>query len=432
MNSFFWESLDLREHPIKKAKKKMRAEYFSALTYIVNQVTSQPDVKPFTNERLNMYQKMLLSDVEIDAPTQKVGLNALNSCISKPWRKKFRYMLVCDVSLILLNEELTRQAIIIINSCLTNRSQTDVGRVFASLSGENVIDKKHFIAAPLITQYRLNKAFLSQQERRIIVTANMSAGKSTLINALIGKPLARTSQEVCTGNVCYLFNKAFEDDNVHLSAQNLTMNATSDELSSYEWSGPVSIASHFAPSTGQTPKLCIIDTPGVDAALYKKHTSITHTALQNEEYDIVLYVVCPTNLGTDAEIKHLKWVAQNLPKEKVVFVLNKLDNYRDCSDSVEESVQGLKDDLLKIGFDSPVICPISAYFSYLLKLKMTGQKLSEDEADEYAFLSKKFMRSSYDLSRYYDGVQSAEDETEEVKLSKRAGMYGLEKIIYGG
>ncbi len=431
MNSVFIESLDLRDHPIKKAKKRIRAEYFSALTYIVNQVVHDPEDMQYVHERMKLYKNILLLDTTAGTSAQNNGLEAVNSCIGKPRRKKFRYMLVCDVALILLDDALTMQAISIVNKCLSERNQADVGHVVSALYTKNEIDKKHFVAAPLITQYRLNKQFMSQQERRIIVTANMSAGKSTLINALIGKPLARTSQEVCTGNICYLFNKAFEDDNVHLSTKALTMNATADELHSYEWSGPVSIASHFAQSTPEIPKLCIIDTPGVDAALYRNHTNITHTALRNEEYDMVIYVVCPTNLGSNAEIKHIKWVSQNIPKDKVIFVLNKLDNYRDCSDSVEESVKGLRDDLLKNGFENPTICPISAYFSYLLKLKMTGQKLSDDEADEYAFLSKKFMRSSYDLSRFYSDNQSVESETEEMKLCKRAGMYGLEKIIYG-
>lgn len=179
-------------------------------------------------------------------------------------------------------------------------------------------------------------------------------------------------------------------------------------------------------------RLCFIDTPGVDAALYKNHTDVTHTALQNERYDMILYVVCPTRLGTDAEIKHLKWVLKNLPTKKVIFVLNKLDNYRDGSDSIEESVQGLKGELIKLGFENPIICPVSAYFSYLLKLKMTGKRLADDETDEYVHLSKKFMRPSYDLSRYYVNVQSEGGDSAEMKLSKRAGIYGLEKIIYGG
>lgn len=157
-----------------------------------------------------------------------------------------------------------------------------------------------------------------------------------------------------------------------------------------------------------------------------------YDALLNNNYDIVLYVVSPTRLGTDAEKKHLRWVAQNLQKEKIIFVLNKLDNYHDFSDSIEDSILTFKKDLIKIGFDSPVICPISAYFSYLLKLKMTGQVFSEDEADEYIVYSKKFKRSSYDLSHYYEGVQCLPTDSEEIELSKHAGLYGLEKIIYGG
>lgn len=456
MNLFFIEALDLRKHPIKKAKKKIRAEYITALSYIVNTIANHPDkhsdissqientghilesvtIQKYTTERLKLYQTLLFADVEqpdfANSINEKVGLRAVASCVSRPWRKKYRLMLVCDVALILLESSLVTQAIMIIKGCLSKKNKEEVNRILLSLFDESDIDKKHLIIAPMIKQYRLNRAFLSQKERRIIVTANMSAGKSTLINALIGKPLARTSQEVCTGNACYLFNKAFEDDNVHLATRSLTMKATTDELHVYEWSGPVSIASYFTTSTPQIPKMCIIDTPGVDAALYKEHTKLTYNALLNDDYDMALYVVCPTNLGTDAETKHLKWVAQNIPNEKIVFVLNKLDNYRDCSDSIEESILGLKKDLLKIGFEDPTICPISAYFSYLIKLKMTGQILSADEADEYAYLSKKFMRSSYDLSHYYNGSQFSDNESEETKLSKRAGLYGLEKIIYGG
>lgn len=128
---------------------------------------------------------------------------------------------------------------------------------------------------------------------------------------------------------------------------------------------------------------------------------------------MVLYVVCPTNLGTDGELKHLKWVKQHVPEEKVVFVLNKLDNFKDNADSIEESIGGFKDDLNKLGFKDPIICPISAYFSYLLKLKMSGQLLTEDEADEYAYLSKKFMRAAYDLSGYSENVKMSDTESEE-------------------
>lgn len=437
MNQFFITSLDLREHPIKKAKQRIRAEYITALTYIVEKTISeatthcQIEGKKYAAKRLNLYKNQLFADISVEVVGEKNGAQCLTA-FSKPWRNKYRFMLICDVALILFDEALVSVAMRIIKERLSAKRQVDVERINTLLQNDRDVKKKYLPVLTLINQYRANKGFIAKSERRIIVTANMSAGKSTLINALIGKPIARTSQEVCTGNVCYLFNKAYEDGRIHLSTHKLNMCATAEDLQGYDWNGNISIASHFTGIVPDVPRLCIIDTPGVDAALYKEHSKRAHNALLNDNYDTIIYVVRPTRLGTDAEKKHLKWVVQNLQKDKIIFVLNKLDDYHDFSDSIEESVHDFKEDLLKIGFENPVICPISAYFSYLLKMRMTGQALSEDESDEYALYAKKFKRSAYDLSHYYDGVQCLPTDSEEITLCKRVGLYGLEKTIYGG
>lgn len=436
MNQFFVEALNTQEHPIKNAKKKIQAEYITALTYIVEKTISeakchQVEAKQFVAERLHLYQRQLFADISMGVIDEKNGTRCLTA-FSKPWRNKYRFMLLCDVALILFDEALVSAAMQIVKDRLSAKRQVDVEQITLLLQNNRDIEKKYLPASTLVNQYRANKCFIAKSERRIIVTANMSAGKSTLINALIGKPIARTSQEVCTGNVCYLFNKAYEDDNIHLSAQGVNLSATSEDLHCYDWDGYISIASYFTGIVSDVPRLCIIDTPGVDAALYKEHSRRAHNALLNDDYDTIIYVVSPTRLGTDAEKKHLQWVAQNLQKDKMVFVLNKLDDYHDFSDSIEESVHNFKEDLLKIGFENPVICPISAYFAYLLKMRMTGQDLSEDESDEYALYAKKFKRSAYDLSHYYNEVECLPTDSEEITLSKRVGLYGLEKIIYGG
>lgn len=436
MNPFFLEALDTREHPIKKAKKKIQAEYITALTFIIEKTIdevncNQAEIKKYIVERLHLYQNQLFTDTRISTTDEKLCLSYL-SAFAKPWRSKYRYMLVCDIALILLKESLILHATTMIKECLSPKRKFDIDRIISLLNDKRDIEKKYLSSSLLVKQYRANNNFFSQEERRIIVTANMSAGKSTLINALIGKPIARTSQEVCTGNVCYLYNKAYEDENIHLSTQRLNLRATANDLHGYDWNGHISIATYFKGIAINIPRLCIIDTPGVDAALYREHSKRAHSALLNDSYDMIIYVVSPTQLGTDAEKKHLQWVAKNLQKNEIIFVLNKLDDYHDISDSIDKSVHGFKEDLQKIGFENPVICPISAYFSYLLKLRMTGQALSEDEADEYALYSKKFMGSSYDLSHYYDGVQCLPTDSDEIILSKRVGLYGLEKIIYGG
>jgi len=461
---FFVESLDLREHPIKKSKERIRAEHYAVLAYIVNQITENAiskdshiciasneniaqikvsskeiqlsTLKEYITKRLELYRKQFaLKEVNTNLSTNTTKKNSfqlVSAYVSRPWRKKHRFWLMCDIALITLDHVMIKQAAEIIKNSLTKKQKEELDLLVSTLLDVNIAACKFPSTEQLISQYRMNYSFTKRSEQEIIVTANMSAGKSTLINALIGKPLTRTSQEVCTGNLCYLYNKPFEDGYVHLASPELNLDTNEDALRSYQWNGIISIASHFASIESTVPRLCIIDTPGVNATLYKEHGNIARNALSNLKYDKVLYVVSPTNLGTYAEIKHLKWIAENVPKEKIIFVLNKLDNYQCNTDSIEESIDGLRSDLMTIGFKEPIICPISAYFGILLKMKLTGKELTEDEQDEYALLSKKFNKPSYDLSRFYSGVQFNINDTNEIRLSKSSGLYGLEKLIYGG
>lgn len=434
VNPFFVKSFNVREHPIKNVNIKLKSQYFVCLTYLIDKTVGKSDSfsgnDKYIAECMELYRTELFSDISVSVADDEICEKYLSSFAKRWWKRKYLNVMLCDVALLVLEESLIRKASETIKRFLSEKQKGKFECVTDMLFENANIDEKYRNISLLVKQYRNNFEFLSYKEKKIIVTANMSAGKSTLINALIGKTLARTSQEVCTGNVCYFYNKAFEDNRIHLLTEELTMNATENELSNYDWSGKISIASYFKSNIPVVSRLCIIDTPGVDTALHREHSKLSHEALLNEKYDKIIYVVSPTRLGTEAEKKHLKWVAENLNKDNIIFVLNKLDAYHDFSDSLEESVQGFREDLVSCGFENAVICPISAYFAYLLKLKMIGQTLSEDEEDEYMFYSKKFMRDSYDLSHYYEGMKCSPDDSQETALSKRVGLYGLEKIIY--
>ena len=149
-------------------------------------------------------------------------------------------------------------------------------------------------------------------------------------------------------------------------------------------------------------------------------------------YDTLIYILNANKLGTDEENEHLQWVSKNVPKEKVVFVLNKLDDFNSTDDSIEESIDGVKNDLLTIGYEKPQICPLSAYFAFLIKLKANGGRMTEDEKDVYNLYVKKFSRAEYDLSKYVNGVHSNADDSELTQMSKKCGLYGLEQILFGG
>lgn len=75
-----------------------------------------------------------------------------------------------------------------------------------------------------------NRSFLKLAEKRIMIIANMSAGKSTLLNALVGKKVNKTQNDTCTSKIHYLYNKAGEDFLSYELDYNLILNASNKIL----------------------------------------------------------------------------------------------------------------------------------------------------------------------------------------------------------
>jgi GTPase SAR1 family protein len=427
----FIEAITLEAHPMKKAKPKLKMQYFIALKSLIRKCA---DHDVYTDGRLAQYCTFLTGNAKdlklTDKEREGVVRSVINSRI-RPWRKNYRYWLLCDIALILLDESKIRRGADCLKGYLNKRQIAQLDVLLTALFTDEQIPTKIAFTAELVKQFRSNKRFTSQSETRFIVTANMSAGKSTLINAIIGKPLTRTSQEACTGNLCYLYNKPFEDNTVHLFTSSLNLNANYNDLANVNRSIVSSVASYFR-TTVPINRVCIIDTPGVNSAINRQHRKITRTALKEERYNTLIYILNANKLGTDEEKVHLQWVFENVPEEKVVFVLNKLDDFKSTDDSIKESIEGVKKDLCNIGFKKPLICPLSSYFAFLIKLKANGEQMTEDEQDDYDLFVKKFSRAEYDLSKYVDGVHSNANDSELIQMSKKCGLYGLEKILFGG
>lgn len=164
----------------------------------------------------------------------------------------------------------------------------------------------------------------------------------------------------------------------------------------------------------------------------RQHGKITKSALEKREYDIIVHVLNAQRLGTDEEIAHLRWIKHNIQDCEVVFVLNKLDVFKSKEDDINKSIALVRRDLEKIGFINPIVCPISAYFAFLIKQKRLGMDLTEDDKDEYDLYTKKFNKPVYDLSRFYPEYQIKSNDDEATILLKKCGFYGFEKIISGG
>lgn len=421
----FTTSLSAENHPMTNKSTYFKIKYCSVLKHFIMQTTNNNFVK----ERLNRVCSGLLN---YTLQQKMFKSNMKNNIQFILIMREWRLCLICDIALILIDENDIKTAIDNVKPYLNQNKIKQINILLKVLKNNSDIEQSLFFLKNMIYQYRKNREFINKKELRIIVTANMSAGKSTLINALIGKSISCMSQEVCTGNICYLYNKPYDDRHTHLLNQHLKFDASEEDLKSLNWKKESFIASKWNLLQELPVRICIIDTPGVNSSINLNHGTTTRNAIKKQTYDKLIYVLNANKLGTDEEIRHLKWISDNVENDKIIFVLNKLDTFKSSDDSIEESINGVRSDLNKLGYQNPVICPLSAYAALLAKLKQTGVALTEDEEDEYDFLEKKFQKDAYDLSRFYENPKEHESNTEIASISRKCGIYDLEKIILGG
>jgi predicted GTPase len=161
----------------------------------------------------------------------------------------------------------------------------------------------------------------------------------------------------------------------------------------------------------------------------RQHGRITRNTLEQRNYDCIIHVLNAQQLGTDEELAHLRWIKNNIQNRPIIFALNKVDIFKSKEDNIDNSIETVRTDLEKLGFENPMICPISAYFAFLIKKKKLGIHLSEEERDEFDLYVKKFNKQVYDLSRFYPQYPVNTSDDESTVLLKKCGFYGFEVMI---
>ncbi len=278
-----------------------------------------------------------------------------------------------------------------------------------------------------------NRLFIGSPLKKIMITANMSAGKSTLLNALSGKKVNKTQSEACTAKLHYLFNKAGEDGFNYELDYELELNASLETLmtdNAENDSTDIFVGTRFRSLGEVGAHICIIDTPGVNSSMDRGHRRISNEAIKNLDYDLLVYLINGEAPGSEDDLQHLKYVRENY-HGKIIFLVNRLDRYRKDEDSVQSTIEKVVEDLNKIGFDQPVVYPVSAYAGYLAKMSLYKEKLSEDEIDDLEYVKRKLKKEDFSYEQYYPDTIEADVFGDEIKeLLLHSGVLSLEKILY--
>ena len=225
------------------------------------------------------------------------------------------------------------------------------------------------------------------------VVATMSAGKSTLINSLLGQRLMPAKQEACTATITeikdndsdHFIAKVYDKDGNLIESHDDLTYSIMDRLNSNPEVSRIRTEGNIPFVTADDVSLVLVDTPGPNNSRDPEHKAATYRMLSESSKAVVLYIMNATQLAVDDDNNLLGHVAESMKvggkqsRDRFIFVVNKLDDFKKDEDSIDAALQKVRDYLADNGIENPNIYPASALTALNIR---TVLALSDDDDDD--------------------------------------------------
>lgn len=251
---------------------------------------------------------------------------------------------------------------------------------------------------------------MNKKKKVVLVAATMSAGKSSIINALVGQEILHSANEATTAKVTRIHIGKFSSSRASAYKHDGALFENTKELSSdllRNWNGNEAIAEidvNYAMSARHTKSrfngITILDTPGANNSVDMSHSETFINTLKANPNSTLVYIINATQLGTTDDAGILKTIRDNHSVEKVVFVLNKVDLLdEELGEKVKNYVQKAKRYLDNLGFSHPIIIPIMTLPALIGEKKLSNEPLGRKERNMLSSELERFRHSPQRLSR---------------------------------
>ena len=463
-------SLPLKYHPVLKEKLAFRKQYALILRYFTDrfgvrdtetsslldcychalvpeedvkgvEIPGMPEIQSIMSGmcryRIGWFRHFTISEATLDNPAPELFLGL------------FSYRFVCFVDCLFLcafrDEYIGHLFRLAFKDFFPPRYHQELDAVYETLyhpeSAEALtsffLDRSLTMAQGLMDAWRRNREFLRLSNLtpnlKVMITATMSAGKSTLVNALTGHRLCKTQNLACTQKIHAITGKAFEDGYVSKCDGDLILDADERDLmenNPQNAQDTIYVSAFFRGELGGK-RVTLLDSPGVNSKENVEHMEIARHALQSQQYHLLLYEMNATQLGTTDDDEHLSFVSSIVRKDiPILFVINKADKLI-SEDDIEDILRKQTEYLKGKGFDAPCVCPVSAKAAWLAK-KGRYESLSRLEERDLRGYFDQFEQCNFCAwyERTFPGLSVPDSEEETTSLLKRCGILYLEKLIW--
>ena len=309
----------------------------------------------------------------------------------------------------------------------------------AILEGKSLqplLEKKPFCDFPEYGKHLMqNSVFVSSgKPAAVLVTATMSAGKSTFINAITGKKICRTQNMACTSKIHTIISKPFEDGCITKYDGSLLMDASRDDLmeNSEKNLKDVIFVSTYLQGELSGKQMILRDSPGVNASQNAEHKHLTERCIIKGEYDLLIFILNGEHLRTEDEERHLKFVLKHVPSDKIMFVVNKADNFYSSEEDLNATLSRQREYLNRLGFSNPLLYQVSDEDEFLAKtaskeeLSRYDRRRMENECDKLEILD---LPSYYKASPFRLKLPEIQDGSDAEMLLRYSGIPFVEKAI---
>lgn len=427
------------DHPLKEEKKEFKKLYLNLLNHCGCLYLN----KNIVRYKLNIFKEKLNFDDEIEE------LNSDDKILKRLFKKvlkqyfklarlkfyTYRYLFFFDC-LVLFGEGNKRNTQIFmeeLKKIIVPLYHYEIDEVFKNLYLEKFnLDRKFFISEEMLNKFYVIKNFTESKETNIVFTATMSTGKSTLINAIIGKNLAPSMSIACTANIANFKSSPIKINFInYYDKDGLKLYLDSNDVKKFIGNLNYCYVNTYFNSKISKKKVNIIDTPGVNYSEDKSHSEITKNELKNREIDVLVYVTSVLTWGTNDEYGYLKFIKENVKYKKMIVVINKVDEIKIEDSTVEENISNAKKYLLKLGLKNLTIYPLSAYVGSLLKREILKENLSKREKKIISLYLNQFAdEKEFELSKFYEIDLENKEEDKLMKAYINTGLPILEQILY--
>ncbi|GLC80948.1 dynamin family protein [Lacrimispora brassicae] len=241
----------------------------------------------------------------------------------------------------------------------------------------------------------------------VCVVATMSAGKSTLINSMLGEKLMPSKQEACTAIITRIKDtegagtwqaEVYNKENHLIETHENLSYTTMERLNSDENVSVIKAAGDIPFVSSEDVSLVLIDTPGPNNSRDPEHRKVQSEFLNKSSKSLVLYIMEGT-FGSDDDNALLQRVADSMKiggkqsKDRFIFVVNKMDDRRKEDGDTSQTLDRIRAYLKKHGITNPNLFPVAALPALNIRLMQSGAEIDEDALDETEMKVRKLNRN---------------------------------------